>query len=354
MKGLLLFPILYSIPVMLYMVFWIYVTLYIYSVKETHTAETPEWYVFISESGEYIYYDWDEQLWNALIFHFISLLYFMQVFIYFGFMVMAGAVADWYFSEWEIEPSNSNSQRTRKMRGNETSQLSEYPILESLVRVLRFHIGSVAFGALIITFIRTLRATLKYIEKKTKLSQNGLGKCLFSCVNCCNSCCQCILDKCSKNGIIFCSIYGTNFCYSSHESIKLIWSNIGRTAMMEGISKFMEIFGRLSISMFTTGIAILVFNEYDYYDSNLSSVIYPSIVIFIVSYLIASLFMMVFEVSIDTIFLCYLVDESVNETPKFASDALIQHGNSNVLNQAGQNTNTNKEKLNTQTPLENL
>ena len=335
MKGLLVFPIAYSFPVMLYMAFWIWVALYIYSAKESHTQDVPDWFSDSSLSSQvttYKYYDWDEGLQNALVFHFIALLYFMQVFIYFGFMVLAGAIADWYFSEWE-----AGASQKRKVRGTRTAELSEHPILESLGRVMRFHLGSLAFGALIITFIRILRATLYYIQKKTEAAENPLTKCLFGCAQCCLSCCQCILDKCSKDGFIFCSIYGTNFCYSSYQAIKLIWSNIGRTAMVEGISKYMEIIGRFGIAMLTTGIAIVVFREYEYYDEHLSSFIYPAIPVFIISYLIASLFMMVFEVAVDTLFLCFLVDEIVNSPPKFAADALVelarQHGN--VLSEAG-------------------
>ena len=85
----------------------------------------------------------------------------------------------------------------------------------------------------------------------------------------------------------------------------------------------MEIFGRLAIACLTTGICLLVMDKYPYYVDNLSSIVFPSIVIFILSYIIGSLFMMVFEVGVDTIFLCFLVDEKVHGQPKFASPKLL-------------------------------
>lgn len=85
----------------------------------------------------------------------------------------------------------------------------------------------------------------------------------------------------------------------------------------------MEIFGRLAIACLTTGICLAVMYNYPYYVNNLSSEIFPSIAIFIISYLIGSLFMMVFEVGVDTIFLCFLVDEAVHGTPKFASPKML-------------------------------
>ena len=93
-------------------------------------------------------------------------------------MVLSGTIADWYFSEWD------NTKKNKK-RGERTAELSQQPIMESIWRVFRFHLGSLAFGALIITFVRILRATLKYIEKRTEAAENPLLKCLFCCAQCC-------------------------------------------------------------------------------------------------------------------------------------------------------------------------
>jgi len=139
-------------------------------------------------------------------------------------------------------------------------------------------------------------------------------------------CCECLFDRISKEGFIFTMIYGTSFCTSSLQSIKLITNNIARTAMVEGISKYMEFFGRMAIASLTTSICIIIMRTYQYYQDRLSSVIFPCIIIFILSYLISTVFMMIFEVATDTIFLCYLVDEAANSPPQFASDNLIHLG----------------------------
>ena len=62
-----------------------------------------------------------------------------------------------------------------------------------------------------------------------------------------------------------------------------------------------------------------------YYDNNLSSYFLPSVIIFVISYIIGALFMMVFEVAVESIFLCYLVDEQVHDgNAKFANHELTQ------------------------------
>jgi hypothetical protein len=88
------------------------------------------------------------QLWNV------------QFLIYFGYMVCAGAVADWYFSEWESSSSSAHKKRgsapgvrcvalrcaVRLPRGHARSAqaLTDNPVRESAWRVLRYHVGTVA------------------------------------------------------------------------------------------------------------------------------------------------------------------------------------------------------------------
>ena len=48
---------------------------------------------------------------------------------------------------------------------------TKFPILGSLYRCVRFHLGSLAMGSFILTLISTLRAVLAYIDAKTKEMQ---------------------------------------------------------------------------------------------------------------------------------------------------------------------------------------
>merc|ERR1712087_1069326 len=80
----------------------------------------------------------------------------------------------------------------------------------------------------------------------------------------------------------------------------------------------------IAISSLSTAFAVLIMKYNDYYSNNLSSYLFPAIVVFVMSYVIAALFMMVFEVAVETIFLCFLVDEEVHGEAKFANHGLTQ------------------------------
>merc|ERR1719229_1717230 len=80
----------------------------------------------------------------------------------------------------------------------------------------------------------------------------------------------------------------------------------------------------MAVSLICTALSVLVMNYNGYYSNNLSSFLFPAIVIFVISYVVAALFMMVFEVAVETIFLCFLVDEEVHGEAKFANHGLTQ------------------------------
>merc|ERR1719229_1767770 len=80
----------------------------------------------------------------------------------------------------------------------------------------------------------------------------------------------------------------------------------------------------MAVSLICTALSVLVMKYNGYYSSNLSSFLFPAVVIFVISYVVAALFMMVFEVAVETIFLCFLVDEEVHGEAKFANHGLTQ------------------------------
>lgn len=81
--------------------------------------------------------------------------------------------------------------------------------------------------------------------------------------------------------------------------------------------------GKVAITILTAGICIFVMEQYEYYVNNLSSLFFPAILIIIISYGVASIFMVVFEVAIDTIFLCFLIDEQCHiNGSKYATEGI--------------------------------
>ena len=201
----------------------------------------------------------------------------------------------------------------RAQQGPGKDQLPLTPVFNSLGRMLRYHTGTAAFGALIIAIIRFVRAVVTYIQKKTRNSQNRCMKCLLCCVQCCLKCCQKCLDYISRNALVWCSITGDNFCSSAFQAFGLLMQNVGRAAAMTLVGTFVVFFGKLCVALLTTGISAMVIMYV--WEDRISSTVMPMVVIFILSFVIASLFMTVFETGLDTMFLCFLADKERKWAP---------------------------------------
>jgi hypothetical protein len=68
--------------------------------------------------------------------------------------------------------------------------------------------------------------------------------------------------------------------------------------------------GRVLVALATAGICGFIAEGI--YGESLNSVVMPVVVCFILAFMVASMFMVVVETTVDTIFICFLIDESLN------------------------------------------
>jgi len=185
--------------------------------------------------------------------------------------------------------------------------------------------GSLATGAALIAFIQMLRLGMIYVEKQV-MSQNPnpFQKVMIRCIHCLLWCLQCIFDRLNKNGFVITSIYGTPFCASSLQALVLIVGNLVRVAALHVVSGLLSWMGTFFI-VGGTCAACAFYVRYTELEGQLSSIVYPMIVIGLLSYLLCAIYMMVYQVGIDTIFMCFLIDEKVNKGKHmFASANLLK------------------------------
>jgi hypothetical protein len=287
------FPLVSMLISTLYLAFWMVVCLWIFSATIEEEKEMPADLQPIY-GDTYISSSWDTSMQEASAYHFFHLFWNVQFIVYWTFLVCAGATADWYFTP-----------------RNETGSDSGKRTMESCVRSTRFHLGTVAFGSLIIAVIQFVRAIVKYIEEKSKAQESKVQRCFFCMIQCCLKCLECCCDKIGKNAFVWTAIYGDSFMPSAASAFSLIWNNLARLAALTAVGDFLLTIGKVIVSLLTTGIVGLVIQNV--YAEDLSSIAMPTFAVFILSYLISSLFMVSLDTAIDTIFFCFLVDEKFNK-----------------------------------------
>uniref|UniRef100_A0A669ELU6 Choline transporter-like protein n=1 Tax=Oreochromis niloticus TaxID=8128 RepID=A0A669ELU6_ORENI len=228
------------------------------------------------------------QIYNAVAF-----LWCVNFVIALGQCTLAGAFASYY---WAFE---------------KPSDIPMFPLFGGFIRSLRYHLGSLAFGALILTLVQIMRIILEYIDQKTKVESEN--HCLFSCQI---------------------AIYGKNFCVSAKNAFQLLMRNVIRVVVLDKVTDLLLFFGKL---MVVGGVGVLSFFFFSgriklpgsgFRSENLNYYWMPIITVVLGSYLIAHGFFSVYNMCVDTLFLCFLEDLERNdgsaERPYFMSKGLMK------------------------------
>jgi len=219
----------------------------------------------------------------------------------FGELVLAGVFSQWY---WTYDKSKD---------------LPRCALGTAIWNATVFHLGTVAFGSLVIAIIRMIRTILEYVEKKLKMYNNDLTKCLLCMCKCCLACLESFMRFINRNAYIICAIKGTNFCKSAQSAFNLLMRNLVRVAVLDRVVDFLLFLGKLVIVLITGAVSYLAFAGYfpDIKDQipALNYFFTPIVFIVIGSYFIASSFFSVYAMAVDTLFLCFLEDMERNDRP---------------------------------------
>jgi len=236
-----------------------------------------------------------------------------------GQCTLAGAFASWYFAF------------------KKPDDVPALPLFNSFLRSF-WHLGTLAFGSLIIAIVQILRAILDYIDRKTKQTQSSVGKCLMCFCKCCLWC----LEKCvryiSKNAYILTAMFGYNFCKSSCKAVKLIVSNAARAAALDGTTGFMLFLGKMMVALGCGALTWAFFSgqiqveeswlqQISVNPSAVNAIWLPTLIVTVGAYIIAVGFFNVYSMAVSTVFLCFLEDLDRNdgspEKPYFMSKDLM-------------------------------
>lgn len=240
----------------------------------------------------------------------------MQVFNLFGFywgvfffaafgeLVLAGVFAEWYWT-----PTKNNKKNLR------CGSLGR-----SLWNASVYHLGTIAFGSLILAIIRMIRVTLEYIEKKCKKFNNDLTKCIICMCKCCLWCLEKFMRFLNKNAYIMCAIKSTNFCSSAKDAFNLLMRNMVRVVVLDKVCDFLLFLGKMVITIGIGVLSYMVFAGHITEFGKIPALNYfftPIVFIVVGTYLIASAFFGVYAMAVDTLFLCFLEDLERNDgTPE--------------------------------------
>jgi hypothetical protein len=205
-----------------------------------------------------------------------------------GQLIIAGACSTWFFAPRE--------EKCRK------------GVVRAGVWIsFRYHLGTLAFGSLVIAVVQFVRYILMYFERQAAAAKNRVVVLALRVVQCCLYCFEKCLKFLNKNAYIQVALVGTNFCTSAKAAFFLIFRNLARFGAVAMLGSVIYVIGIIFI---TAGTSVGGYFLLKALHPEVTPIL-PMVVYVVTSYLVAKLYMNVFGLSVDTILQCFIATEEM-------------------------------------------
>jgi choline transporter-like protein 2/4/5 len=243
--------------------------------------------------------------------HLFNLLMFLWTFGFISaiaFMTLALCGVYWYWSNPGDHKTPPPSAVTR-----------------ALCTTLRYHMGTVAIGSLLVALIQLARVVLVILEQRMKELHNRTeaARFLFKVLNCCLAYLERVVKFINKNGYIMCAMQGSNFVTSARDALNLLAANALSVGAVTVIAEYVMLFGKVLVTIATMILTYLIIQAANK-DDGLTGGWVILLIVMIVAFLVSCLFANVFAVCIDTVLLCYCYDRKEDGEDYYPTD-LAKH-----------------------------
>ncbi|XP_046681197.1 choline transporter-like 1 isoform X2 [Homalodisca vitripennis] len=204
-------------------------------------------------------------------------------------MVIAGAVARWYFNKDKVD--------------------SKPPVWTAYRHLISYHLGSMALGSLLITLLKVPRLILSYLAAKLKkYEQSDIAQCIAKCCICCLYCFENCIRYINHNAYTVVAMQGINFCPAASRAWHVLVNNALRLATLNSVGDFILFLGKLIVMTVTGCVGLFLFKR----DPELHLYAAPTLVVCLFAYFVAHCIISLYEVVIDTLFLCVCEDQNIH------------------------------------------
>ncbi|XP_058256020.1 choline transporter-like protein 4 [Hemibagrus wyckioides] len=189
-------------------------------------------------------------------------------------------------------------------------------LCRALFQTLRYHTGSLAFGAVFVNMFQGIRIVLQYLKNVTKGGQRCSWCCcpLIIILRSCFCALDTVIKYFNRNTYIMIAVYGDNFFISARNACMLWGRNKDRVLVVDRVTDLLLFFGRLLV---VGAIGVLAFCFFsgeirvsaDIFQAELLNFCWlPILVLMVGSYFIALGCFSVYSMGVDTFTLCVMDD----------------------------------------------
>ena len=284
---IILIPIIFFIIELLWIVYWIFLSAFIYSTGDFDKNESKVIASFKWNAGIRFYW------W----YHLFALLYIASLISSFSQFIYSSTACIWYFCH--------------------EKQIEERPIKKSFYRAFRYHFGSIAFGSIIIPIIKFIMFFFDYFKKRVestpiKKDQSKCFRYILCCLQCCFGCLGRFTEFINEHAYTQISIKGDGFWASAWEGYALIVRNLGRFSALSFIGSMFTFISSFFIGIVSCVIGYFIVTEVKLFSESLNSCILPVVIFFIIGCFLGTVCMSIFGISGDALIYCFLLEEELN------------------------------------------
>ncbi|CAJ0608020.1 unnamed protein product [Cylicocyclus nassatus] len=203
-------------------------------------------------------------------------------------LFIAGAVSMYYFDVLSL---------SRRF----ASPTPRSPVMCSLWNLIRYHLGSAALGAFIITLVRVPRYIVIWTLARMRSVENVIIKKLLAVFVVLLGCIEKCLRYINYNVYTVISYSGFSFCPAAKMAVNHLLDNAVDVATVNTVGDLVLFLAKCLVAGATTLCAFFRLEELW---PRLSHPWFPLLIMFLCSYQISNCFLSVYEMTVDTIMLC--------------------------------------------------
>ncbi|KAI8803246.1 plasma-membrane choline transporter-domain-containing protein [Cladochytrium replicatum] len=200
-----------------------------------------------------------------------------------------------------------------------------FPVLRSLYRAIRYHLGSLCLGSMLLALVWFLQILLSLLRRSSLVKNSKYLQFIVACIQCCVGCLEKIVKWINKHAYIMIAIRGSAFCKSAMVGFGLIVRNAFRAVAVDLVSDYIIFLSKVIVIVAS---AFATWGALGRYGADLE-IQFPFIIVALVGVaaaVISSVVFSIFHMGTATVFMCFLEDCERNdgslERPYFMSKNL--------------------------------
>lgn len=196
-----------------------------------------------------------------------------------------------------------------------TGHRGSYEVIAALWRTIRKHMGTAAFGALLIAIVQMLRVVMAYFDKQLdQLVKSGHAWVAYIkwYINFCLWCLEQCVKFVTRNSFVYTALKGQAFCAAARSVFGLILRKAALLVFVNAVTNVIIFLGQLSIAVLCAIVCWGLLENLPMFQDGGSSAVFsswlPTVIVVLFAYFVAAFFFNTFDVAVDTMLIAYVTD----------------------------------------------